>query len=54
MSISAFSPDLWVVDMNDILAFGLTKMSIGLGDLRSQGRGISVTYALDGVCLVLI
>jgi hypothetical protein len=30
-SISAFGPDLWVVDVNDILAFGLRMMSIGLG-----------------------
>jgi hypothetical protein len=54
MSISAFGPDLWVVDVNDILAFGLRRMSIGLGDLSSQGRGISAIYALDGVCLVQI
>jgi hypothetical protein len=31
MSISAFGPDLWVVDVNNILAFGLRRMSIGLG-----------------------
>jgi hypothetical protein len=54
VSISAFGPDLWIVDVNDILAFGLRRMSIVLGDLCSQGRGISATYALDGVCLVQI
>jgi hypothetical protein len=32
MSISAFGPDPWVVvDVNDILAYGFRRMSIGLG-----------------------
>ena len=52
VNISAFDQDLWVVDVNDILAFGLRMMNIGLGDLSSQGRGISATYALDDICLV--
>ena len=54
MSISAFDQDLWVADVNDMLAFELRRMSIGLGDLSSQDRGISATYALDDVCLVQI
>jgi hypothetical protein len=54
MSISAFGPDVWVVDMNDILAFGLRMMSIDLGHLSSQGREISATYVLDDICLVQI
>ena len=38
--------------MNDIMVFGLRRMSIGLGDLYSQGQGISVTYALDDYVIV--
>jgi hypothetical protein len=45
--VFAFSPDLLVLDVNDILAFGLRRMSIDLGDLFSQDQGISATYALD-------
>jgi hypothetical protein len=37
MSISAFGSDLWVVDVNNILTFGLRMMSIGLGVFCSQG-----------------
>jgi hypothetical protein len=54
MSISAFDPNLWVVDVNDILAFVLRRISIGLRNLCSQSRGISATCALDDVCLVHI
>ena len=54
VSVFAFGQDLWVVDMNDILAFGLRMISIGLRDLCSQGQGISATYALDYVCLIQI
>jgi hypothetical protein len=54
VNIYAFGLDPWVVDVNDIVAFRFRRMSIGLGDLYSQGQGISATYALDGVCLVQI
>jgi hypothetical protein len=54
VSIFAFDPNLWVVDVNDIQTFELRRMNIGLGDLCSQGRGISATYALDDVSLVQI
>jgi hypothetical protein len=30
VSISAFGPNLWVVNVNDIMAFWLRGMSIGL------------------------
>jgi hypothetical protein len=43
-----------VVDVNDILAFGLRMMSFGMRVLCSQGRGISITYALDCICPVQI
>jgi hypothetical protein len=49
VSISTFGLDFWVVDVNDILVFGL---SIDLGDLSSQGRRISATYALNDIYLV--
>jgi hypothetical protein len=52
--MSAFGLDPWVVDVNDIMTFGFRRMSIGLGDLCSQGQGINATYALDAVCLVQI
>jgi hypothetical protein len=50
--VFAFSPNLLVLDVNDILPFGLKMMSIGLGDLCFQGQGISATYALDNVFLI--
>jgi hypothetical protein len=52
VSISTFGLDFWVVDVNDILVFGLRRMSIDLGDLSSQGRRISATYALNDIYLV--
>jgi hypothetical protein len=54
MSISVFGLNFWVMDINDILTFGLRMMSIGMGDLYSKSRRISATYALDDVCLVHI
>jgi hypothetical protein len=52
--VFALGLDLWVMNVNDILTFGLRKMSFSLRVLCSQGRGIMATYALDYVCLDLI
>jgi hypothetical protein len=35
--VLALSPNLWVVDVNDILAFGSRKMSFGLMIFCPQG-----------------
>jgi hypothetical protein len=52
--VFALSPDLWVVDVNDILAFRSRRISFGLRVFCSQGRVIIAAYALDYVCLVQI
>ena len=46
--------DLWIVDVNDTLAFRSRRISFGLRVLCSQGQGIIATYALDYVCLMQI
>jgi hypothetical protein len=52
--VFALSPDLWVVDVNDILAFRSRRISFVLRVFCSQGRVIIAAYALDYVCLVQI
>jgi hypothetical protein len=52
--VFAFDLDLWVVDVNDILTFGSSRMSFDFRVLCPRGEGIIVTYALDYFCLVQI
>jgi hypothetical protein len=52
--VFALGPNLWVVDVNDILTFGSRMMSFGLRVLCSQGQRITATYVLNYVCLVQI
>jgi hypothetical protein len=45
--VFTFSPDLWIVDVNDILAFELRKMSFRHEDFLFSRSKNNNTYALD-------